>query len=300
MKWYLKVLRQYADFEGRACREEYWMFVLFNVIFSFAASFIGVILFIAAEKTNLLLLPYLYLFAVLIPGLAVSVRRLHDTGRSAWYLLINMIPIVGGIWLFVLMLSDSQPEKNRYGENPKTTGIQSPFNCFKSAAVALIITSVTWIFVNLMTSLLNYIWMEFGRDAELFYIFMNNTQQILSGFLLRLSGIQLLYLLIPTGLLIVGFVMLQKKTITDSAAYIILSIAGVWIFLRCYDLYVNFIVYPKYLYQKSAPADLQGQKWEKVLNSSQISEKCFCFGLCEKTKKRRFKTEFVTQFVPLK
>lgn len=120
MKWYLKVLRQYADFNGRARRKEYWMFALFNVIF----------LLIAAVLDNLLGLtfneqiPYGYLYimyalVVIIPGLAVAVRRLHDVGKSGWFYLIALIPIIGSIWLLVLFLTDGNPGPNQYGPNPK-------------------------------------------------------------------------------------------------------------------------------------------------------------------------------------
>ena len=112
MNWYLKVLKQYADFGGRARRKEYWMFFLFNIVF---ASILG---FIDAQ-TGFGVLGGLYSLAILIPGLAVSVRRLHDIGKSGWMLLILLIPIIGAIWLLVLMASDSQQGTNKWGQNPK-------------------------------------------------------------------------------------------------------------------------------------------------------------------------------------
>ena len=119
MNWYLKVLRQYADFNGRARRQEYWMFFLFNVIFGIVAMVLDNILGLANPMVGYGPLYGIYSLAVLIPGLAVAARRLHDVGKSGWMLLIALIPLIGGIWLLVLLLGDSQPGENKYGPNPK-------------------------------------------------------------------------------------------------------------------------------------------------------------------------------------
>lgn len=119
MNWYLKVLRQYADFNGRARRQEYWMFVLFNVIFGIVAMVLDNILGLANPMVGYGPLYGIYSLAVLIPGLAVAARRLHDVGKSGWMLLISLIPLIGGIWLLVLLASDSHPGDNQYGPNPK-------------------------------------------------------------------------------------------------------------------------------------------------------------------------------------
>jgi len=113
MNWYLKVLKQYADFNGRARRKEYWMFELFNIIIVMILAVIDTLL-----GTDGVLL-VLYVLSVFIPSIAVTVRRLHDTGRSGWWILIDFVPLVGPIWLFVLMVLDSQPGENQYGPNPK-------------------------------------------------------------------------------------------------------------------------------------------------------------------------------------
>lgn len=112
MNWYLAVLKNYVGFSGRARRKEYWMFALFNVI-------ITIVLIIVDAAINTSLLSILYSLAVLLPALAVGFRRLHDTGRSAWWLLIGLIPLIGAIVLIVFMASDSQPDTNKYGPNPK-------------------------------------------------------------------------------------------------------------------------------------------------------------------------------------
>lgn len=113
MHWYLEVLKKYAVFTGRARRREYWMFFLVNFI-------VGLVLAVIGRVLDLEILQYLYSLAVLLPGLGVSVRRLHDTGRSGWWLLISLVPLIGAIVLLVFLVSDSQPDTNQYGPNPKT------------------------------------------------------------------------------------------------------------------------------------------------------------------------------------
>lgn len=119
MNWYLKVLKHYADFSGRARRKEYWMFFLFNMIFAIIAMVLDNVLGIAIEGVGYGPLYGLYVLALLIPGLAVAVRRLHDVGKSGWMILIALIPLIGAIWLLVLMVIDSNPGENQYGPNPK-------------------------------------------------------------------------------------------------------------------------------------------------------------------------------------
>ncbi len=119
MNWYLKVLKQYADFSGRARRKEYWMFILFNIIFSAVAMFLDNVLRLTIGELPYGVFSILYGIAVLIPSLAVTVRRLHDVGKSGWMILVSLIPIIGEIWLLVLLLTDSKPGENQYGQNPK-------------------------------------------------------------------------------------------------------------------------------------------------------------------------------------
>jgi uncharacterized membrane protein YhaH (DUF805 family) len=114
MNWYFGVWKKYATFSGRARRKEYWMFFLFNFIVAFVIGFvlgfIGAILKIGpalADAGNAL-----YNLAVLIPGIAVGVRRMHDVGRNGWWLLFPIVNIV-------FLCKDGQPGENRYGPNPK-------------------------------------------------------------------------------------------------------------------------------------------------------------------------------------
>lgn len=119
MNWYLAVLKKYAMFSGRARRKEYWMFVLFNLIFAIVAVILDNVLGTAIEGSGYGLIYIVYVLAVFLPGLAVAVRRLHDVGKSGWFLFIVLIPIIGAIWLLVLMCTDGNPGKNAYGPNPK-------------------------------------------------------------------------------------------------------------------------------------------------------------------------------------
>ncbi|WGY68592.1 DUF805 domain-containing protein [Burkholderia cepacia] len=113
------VLNKYATFEGRARRAEYWYFTLVSVILSIVVQIIGAVGREGGLITLLLLgIICLVSLALIIPGIAVSVRRLHDTGRSGWFLLIALIPIVGGILLLVWMCSRGTDGPNRFGADP--------------------------------------------------------------------------------------------------------------------------------------------------------------------------------------
>ena len=120
MNYFIDCLtKKYACFSGRARRQEYWLFVLFNII---AGIIVGVISGVLVSVTNVTAFAFLgtiYNLAVLIPGFAVLFRRLHDTGRSGWWWLIGLIPFVGVIVLLVFCCLDSQPGDNQYGPNPK-------------------------------------------------------------------------------------------------------------------------------------------------------------------------------------
>lgn len=119
MEWFLKVLRNYAEFSGRARRIEYWMFVLFSIIFSIVALLVDNMLGVTFGETNYGFMYLLYQLVVLIPSLAVTVRRLHDTNKSGWLLLIAVIPFVGAIWLLVLTCMEGTSGPNKYGPDPK-------------------------------------------------------------------------------------------------------------------------------------------------------------------------------------
>ena len=119
MSWYVDALKKYAVFNGRSRRREYWVFSLCNLmVFVVFVVIQGLRLGMAAELAMAVSETRFFL-AVLIPALAVAVRRLHDTGRSGWWLLIGFVPIVGLVVLIVFLVLDSQTGENQYGPNPK-------------------------------------------------------------------------------------------------------------------------------------------------------------------------------------
>lgn len=112
MNWYLAVLKKYAVFSGRATRSEYWYFALFSLI-------VSIVLAIVDYLLDTQILGGVYSLAVFLPSLGVSIRRLHDIGRSGWWNLIIFVPLIGFIVLIVFAVQDSQPGSNQYGPNPK-------------------------------------------------------------------------------------------------------------------------------------------------------------------------------------
>ena len=128
MKYYLTVLKNYATFTGRARRSEYWYFALFNIIFGVVAMLIDNAMGTTFNFGYGITIPYGYLYLlytlfVFIPGLAVTIRRLHDVGKSGWMFLVVLIPLIGAIWLLVLLFTDSQSGSNKWGGNPKEVSI---------------------------------------------------------------------------------------------------------------------------------------------------------------------------------
>lgn len=120
MEWYLGVLKKYAVFDGRARRKEYWMFLLFNMIA------LAVLCGIDFAIGTFPLLYAVYALGVLCPSLAVSIRRLHDTGKSGWWILISLVPVIGGFWFLYLMVIDGNPGDNLYGPSPKAGMAAAP------------------------------------------------------------------------------------------------------------------------------------------------------------------------------
>lgn len=116
MQWYLEVLKKYVVFDGRAHRTEFWMFTLISVIISIILALVDAA--IGTYQAGGGLLQGIYGLAVLLPSLAVGARRLHDIGRSGWWLLIGLIPIVGIIILIVWWAQEGDAAPNEYGPNP--------------------------------------------------------------------------------------------------------------------------------------------------------------------------------------
>ena len=107
MEWYIEVLMKYAELDGRARRQEYWMFVLINIGISVVLGMFSNIL------------GMLYALIVFIPSITVGVRRLHDTGRSGWWLLVGIIPAIGTLIVLILMALEGDAGRNEYGSDPK-------------------------------------------------------------------------------------------------------------------------------------------------------------------------------------
>ncbi len=119
MNWYLIALKKYAVFSGRSRRKEYFYFYFFYILFIFVLTFIDVMIGTYDEVAEIGLFGGVFVLFMLIPLLAASVRRLHDTDRSGWWLLIALIPLIWPIVILVFTLQDSKPGENQYGSNPK-------------------------------------------------------------------------------------------------------------------------------------------------------------------------------------
>ena len=135
MDWMLMPLKRYADFSGRSRRKEYWMFLLFIVLVYFA---LGVVLTMVGLSGNgegsifgvggaTLIILLLFGLAVIIPSIAVTVRRFHDQDKSGWFYLLNFIPYVGPIIVLVFMCLEGTRGPNRYGPDPKGGGSEEIF-----------------------------------------------------------------------------------------------------------------------------------------------------------------------------
>ncbi len=128
---YKSMFKKYAKFNGRSRRSEYWFATLANFLVIMIAYMLMIPAIVESANTGYMsdgmavfmalvaLAIFGYSIAVMIPGLAMGVRRLHDVGKSGWFMLLGLIPYIGGIILFVFMVQDSQPGANQYGTNPK-------------------------------------------------------------------------------------------------------------------------------------------------------------------------------------
>jgi len=115
MHWYTDVIHRYTDVDGRADRPEFWWFALINLIISVVIWSVGIALFGYATGE---LLAIVYGPATLLPSLGVQIRRPHDTNKSGWWIVVSLVPLVGGIVLIVLLAIAGTPGPNRYGPQP--------------------------------------------------------------------------------------------------------------------------------------------------------------------------------------
>lgn len=111
MQYFTNALKKYADFSGRATRQEYWMYILFYMVFYIVLAMVGGVL-------GLSILTTVFSLGLLVPTISLAARRLHDTGRTGWWQLLSLVPIVGSIVLIVFLVQDSHDD-NPYGPNPK-------------------------------------------------------------------------------------------------------------------------------------------------------------------------------------
>lgn len=118
MNWYMQALKGYSDFEGRSQRKEYWIFWLSNTVIGIVLGLIE--LSVGSDPASRFgPLTGIFTIFIIVPGIAVAIRRLHDIGKSGWWLLLTFIPLIGLI-PFVFMMFDSQTGVNEYGEDPKS------------------------------------------------------------------------------------------------------------------------------------------------------------------------------------
>ncbi len=123
MNWFLQALQRYAEFGGRSRRSEFWYFILFSTIISLILSFLDEAIGFTFDDTGFFgALSSIYSLAILIPSIAVGVRRLHDTGRTGWWYLLLLVPFIGIIVLIIFWVQDGEPGTNKWGRNPKESG----------------------------------------------------------------------------------------------------------------------------------------------------------------------------------
>ena len=126
MDWMTMPLRRYAEFSGRSRRKEYWMFTLLLIIVNIVVGIVEASLGLAGTF-GYGPLSLLVMLAIIVPSIAVGVRRLHDTGRSGWWMLIAFLPIIGGLVLLVFFVLEGTKGPNEYGPDPKGSGAGEAF-----------------------------------------------------------------------------------------------------------------------------------------------------------------------------
>lgn len=115
MSWYIKALENYFVFGGRAGRKEFWYFSLFNFLMTLLFIMVDYVIYDLSKGDTLGMFVGLYSLGMFIPSLSVASRRLHDVGRSTWWFMINIIPLLGTIILLIFLASPSQPNENKWG-----------------------------------------------------------------------------------------------------------------------------------------------------------------------------------------
>jgi uncharacterized membrane protein YhaH (DUF805 family) len=147
MKWYLHAFKNFLNFNGRASRTEYWMFVLLNTTFAIASYSIDLLFNLGFGELGYGPFYIVYTLVAFLPGLALSVRRLHDTGRKGSFIFIALLPFLGAIWLLILFILKGDDEENDYGEKPVNSDIATFITDAKTNTIILCV-SLLWIFMN--------------------------------------------------------------------------------------------------------------------------------------------------------
>jgi len=194
------------------------MFVLFNMFFAIVAMVLDNIFGIAIEGVGYGPLYGLYVLAVLIPGLAVAVRRLHDVGKSGWMILLALIPLIGAIWLLVLMATDSNSGENKYGQNPKEN-LDEKYN--ESTGDNIILIVVIWMFVTRLFFTLIARFSTSSYQEEWFKLV-----NIL---------VTLIWAIVPIGL---------AMTVKDKSKQVLLFVlGGIYLIYNLYETVIQFVRY---------------------------------------------------------
>ncbi len=123
VKWYCEVLKNYTGFSGRARRKEFWYFTLLNIIITIVLGVLDLVTGSYLTESGIWFLSGGYVLALLMPIIAASIRRLHDTDRSGWWVIFSLVPIIGIIVFYVFMAQDSKPGENQYGLNPREVSV---------------------------------------------------------------------------------------------------------------------------------------------------------------------------------
>lgn len=119
MNYFLDALKNYATFSGRATRQQYWMYILFYIVFYFVAVMLDITLGQFDKEKMSGFISTVYTFGLLLPTIAILARRLHDIGRSSWWILLIVIPVIGSLVILIFTLMDSQKDENKYGVSLK-------------------------------------------------------------------------------------------------------------------------------------------------------------------------------------
>jgi uncharacterized membrane protein YhaH (DUF805 family) len=165
MIWYLRAIAEYANFLGRARRREYWMFALFNWVFLIVAAILDLLFGLNFQGQPYGVIYLVYGVIMLLPGLSVTVRRLHDIGKNGWWVLISLIPFVGAIWLLILLFNNGNAGDNEYGPDPKG-GIPDEDRDEVVSSDLILMIIVVWYLVNDFVSFLLSGGLYFFSDVE--------------------------------------------------------------------------------------------------------------------------------------